>query len=137
MKKDQVLMIKEELKRTRTDTLQKFIDEMAGIMHDRELSKTMWFWKKDNGNRYIRNSKEKYYYRNINIKMGRHELSYYRNVSMSRKNVYVDEYLGFDNEKITVADLIACGDEKFTRSKRWKNCKRLSNKRAKKQKIGK
>ena len=42
--------------------------------------------------------------------------------------------------KMTVKDLIACGDEKFWRkSKRWEACKRLSEKRAKKQtrKIGK
>lgn len=36
--------------------------------------------------------------------------------------------------KITVKDLIACGDEKFSRNpKRWEECKRLSEKREKKQ----
>ncbi len=104
MKKQEILSLKEELKCTKTITLQQHISALNGIIHDRDVSKKMWFWT-DNGNSATRRSKEKYYYRDTKIKLGKHKLYYHRDISMSRKNVYVNEELEFDGDDITVKDL--------------------------------
>lgn len=104
MKKNEVLLIKEEMKRTKTTKLQEIISAINDIIDNRQVSRNMWFWS-DNGNRYQRQSKEDYYFRDIHLKIGKHLLYYYRHVSMSRKHVYVNEHLDFDGSKITVADL--------------------------------
>ena len=104
MKKQEIIKIKEELKRSKTITLQNHINTMNEIIHDRAVSKNMWFWT-DNGNKYNRRRKENYYHRNEHTAIGKHDLYYYRNIKMSCRHVYVTEELTFDDHRISVADL--------------------------------
>lgn len=113
MTKNEVFAVKNEIQTQNKETLLKYISEMNSIIHDRGVTKSMWFWN-DNGNRGIRNSKENYYYRDVTLSLGSHVIEYYRNINMSCKHVYVNESLSIDGYKASVADLkkliAACED---------------------------
>lgn len=109
MKKQEIEMIVNSNKRRRSDTLVGIIQSIKRIESDREQTKSMWFWN-ENGNIGERNSKEDYYYRDNEIKLNGLRIKYYRNISMSRKHVYVDESLigalpNGEEIKMTVSDL--------------------------------
>ena len=100
MDKNQVMGIEEELKRTRTDKLENYVSTLAGIIHDLEVSEVL-LSRSGTNHQHISKQHPSYYFRDIHLKMGKHELCYYRKVSMYGKK----ESLKLDGQKITVADI--------------------------------
>ena len=109
MKRNEIIEIIEANKRRRTKTIETWIRAMNSIIDDRDQSKRMWFWS-ENGNSASRRWKEAQLGRTTSVEMNGLTITYDRDVSMSRQNVYVNETLegklaDGTEIKITVADL--------------------------------
>ncbi|MBR2737257.1 MAG: hypothetical protein IKD88_00890 [Lachnospiraceae bacterium] len=80
------------LKRINTHRLRYIAAVLDDWDHIHRLKKGSWFWL-DNGNASERASKERYYGRDEEIEIGPYRLTYWSDVSMSRRNTYWSDAL--------------------------------------------